>query len=181
MDEGHWIHDWNRVDGFVFRTTPGFHLNDETLRDGLQSPSVRDPTVEEKLHILHLMDALKLNSADLGLPGAGERAARDIERLVEEIAREKLGISPNVAVRTVIADLEPVAGIMQRTGVAVEACAFLGSSPILQPQVLADQRRGRLSHRPAGQKAERFDANHHNVGRECAQLIVSPQVAHQRR
>ncbi|MBZ0267341.1 2-isopropylmalate synthase [bacterium] len=130
MNEDRLIHDWNRVDGFVFRVTPGFHLNDETLRDGLQSPSVRDPSIEEKLRILHLMDALKLDAADLGLPGAGERAVHDIERLVKEIADQKLGISPNVAVRTVISDLEPIVGIQERTGIPVEACAFLGSSPI---------------------------------------------------
>lgn len=130
MNEDQLIYDWNRADGFVFRATPGFHLNDETLRDGLQSPSVRDPSVEEKLRILHLMDALKLDSADLGLPGAGERAVRDIERLTKEIAEAKLGVSPNVAVRTVISDLEPIVGIQERTGIAVEACAFLGSSPI---------------------------------------------------
>ena len=130
MDESGLIYDWNRAEGFTFRAKPGFHLNDETLRDGLQSPSVRDPSIEEKLHILHLMNSLGLNAADLGLPGAGERAAGDIERLVKEIADQGLGISPNVAVRTVIADIEPVVGIQERTGMAVEACAFLGSSAI---------------------------------------------------
>jgi 2-isopropylmalate synthase len=130
VDELRLIYDWNRAEGFVFRTKPGFHLNDETLRDGLQSPSVQDPSIERKLEILHLMVALDLDSADLGLPGAGKRAASDIERLVKEIADGRMRISPNVAVRTVIADIEPVIGIQERTGIPVEACAFLGSSAI---------------------------------------------------
>jgi len=130
VNEDALIHDWNHADGFVFRVTPGFQLNDETLRDGLQSPSVRDPSIEEKLEILHLMHELQLDAADLGLPGAGDRAVHDIERLAKEIAEQRLGISPNVAVRTVVSDLEPVVGISQRAGIAVEACAFLGSSAI---------------------------------------------------
>ncbi len=124
------IHDWNHADGFVFRTKPGFQLNDETLRDGLQSPSVRDPSIEQKLRILHLMHDLGLDAADLGLPGAGTRAVQDIERLAKEIADARLRIAPNVAVRTLVADLEPVLGISERAGIPVEACAFLGSSAI---------------------------------------------------
>jgi 2-isopropylmalate synthase len=130
LPENELIYDWNHEDGFVFRTKPLFHLNDETLRDGLQSPSVRDPAIDQKLEILHLMNDLRLDSADLGLPGAGERAVRDIERLTREIADQKLGVAPNVAVRTVISDIEPVIRISERTGIPVEACAFLGSSAI---------------------------------------------------
>ncbi|MCA9753837.1 MAG: 2-isopropylmalate synthase [Gemmatimonadetes bacterium] len=126
------IYDWNHEGGFTFRAKPGFHLNDETLRDGLQSPSVRDPSIEEKLEILHLMAELGLNAADLGLPGAGERAVSDITRLAREIAEQKLAIAPNVACRTVIQDLEPVADIAQAAGIPVEACTFLGSSAIRQ-------------------------------------------------
>jgi len=33
-------------------------LTIETLRDGLQSPSVSEPPVEQKIELLHLMDAL---------------------------------------------------------------------------------------------------------------------------
>lgn len=124
------IHDWNHEGGFVFRSKPGFQLNDETLRDGLQSPSVRDPAIERKLEILHLMNDLGLDAADLGLPGAGVRAVQDIERLTREIVTEKLAVSPNVAVRTLAADIEPVLGISERAGMPVEACAFLGSSAI---------------------------------------------------
>jgi len=126
------IHDWNHEDGFSFRHKPGFHLNDETLRDGLQCPSVRDPSIEQKLRILHAMEDLGLDAADLGLPGAGVRAIADIERLAAEIATQRMRISPNVAVRTVISDIEPVAGMSQRAGIAIEACAFIGSSAVRQ-------------------------------------------------
>lgn len=126
------IHDWNHDGGFVFRHQPGFHLNDESLRDGLQCPSVRDPSIEEKLGILHAMERLNLDAADLGLPGAGTRAVRDIERLTTEISAQRMHISPNVAVRTVVSDIEPVIGIAERAGIPVEACAFIGSSAVRQ-------------------------------------------------
>jgi hypothetical protein len=84
------IYDWNRADGFRFRHREGLQLNDETLRDGLQSPSVRDPSVGQKLEILHLMEELGLDACDIGLPGAGRRALEDIERLAREIAQERM-------------------------------------------------------------------------------------------
>ena len=124
------IYDWNRVGGFRFRHRDGLQLNDETLRDGLQSPSVHDPSIEQKLTILHLMEELGLDSCDIGLPGAGRRALEDIERLAREIAQQGMRISPNVAVRTVVSEIEPVIELSQRAGIAIEACAFIGSSPI---------------------------------------------------
>jgi 2-isopropylmalate synthase len=107
-------------------------LDDETLRDGLQSPSVRTPTIDEKIEILHHMDALGIDTADIGLPGAGPHIARDVERLAKAIATSKLKIRANCAARTVVADIKPIAEITQRTGVPIECCAFIGSSPIRQ-------------------------------------------------
>jgi 2-isopropylmalate synthase len=107
-------------------------LNDETLRDGLQSPSVRSPTIDQKIRILHLIDALGIGSADIGLPGAGAQVADDVERLVREIATAKLSVKPNCAARTHVNDIRPIAEIAQRTGVPLECCAFIGSSPIRQ-------------------------------------------------
>src|SRR5947207_1881753 len=107
-------------------------LDDETLRDGLQSPSVRTPTIDEKIGILHRMDALGIDTADIGLPGAGPKVARDVERLARAIGEGKLGIRANCAARTVVADIQPIADIQQRTGVPIECCAFIGSSPIRQ-------------------------------------------------
>jgi len=107
-------------------------LDDETLRDGLQSPSVRCPTIEQKIEILHLIDRLGIDTADIGLPGAGPHVVRDVERLAREIVSQKLGVKANCAARTVIADIRPVAEISQRTGLAIECCAFIGSSPVRQ-------------------------------------------------
>jgi 2-isopropylmalate synthase len=107
-------------------------LDDETLRDGLQSPSVRSPSIEDKLRILHLMAELGIESADIGLPGAGPHVARDVERLAREIAEQRLPIFPNCAARTVVADVQPIVEIAQRTGLAIEASCFIGSSPIRQ-------------------------------------------------
>lgn len=107
-------------------------LDDETLRDGLQSPSVRTPSIDEKIEILRHMDALGMDTADIGLPGAGPKVAGDVERLVRAIVDGNLRIRPNCAARTVIADIVPIVDICQRTGVAIECFAFIGSSPIRQ-------------------------------------------------
>jgi 2-isopropylmalate synthase len=100
------------------------------LRDGLQSPSVRDPLIEDKIEILHLMEALGINSLDLGLPGAGPRAVEHVEALAREIVGHKLKIRPNCAARTHQNDIRPIAEIVQRTGLEIEVATFLGSSPI---------------------------------------------------
>ena len=99
------IYDWNRAGGDDLRPLRGrVELDDETLRDGLQSPSVRSPSIEDKLRILHWMAVLGIESADLGLPGAGPHVVRDVERLAREIVEQKLPVEPNCAARTVIAD-----------------------------------------------------------------------------
>jgi 2-isopropylmalate synthase len=107
-------------------------LDDETLRDGLQSPSVIDPPTDIKIKILHLMDSLGIETADIGLPGAGPRQRDAVERLCREIADEGLRIQANCAARTMIVDIEPIADVVQKTGVPIEACVFIGSSPIRQ-------------------------------------------------
>jgi 2-isopropylmalate synthase len=132
------LYDWNlgppqaaRAEGPPGRLGQAVVL-DETLRDGIQSPSAIDPTLEEKLELLHLMDRLGVWQLDVGLPGAGAHQRAAIERLCREIASAKLSIKANVACRTVVADIEPVAGIVQKTGVPLEVYAFIGSSPIRQ-------------------------------------------------
>jgi 2-isopropylmalate synthase len=124
------IYDWNRMDAARLRPTGPVLLNDETLRDGLQSPSVRDPSIAEKIQILHLMEALGINSLDLGLPGAGPRALADCEALAREIVRQKMKIRANCAARTHENDIRPIADIVQRTGLNIQAATFIGSSPI---------------------------------------------------
>jgi 2-isopropylmalate synthase len=124
------IYDWNTI--YAKSITPAGRvlLNDESLRDGLQSPSVRDPSIEEKIEILHLMEAIGINMLDIGLPGAGARAVAHAEALAREIGRAGLKIKPNCAARTHQNDIRPIAEIVQRTGVPVEAATFIGSSPI---------------------------------------------------
>ena len=124
------IYDWNTVDAAA--DPRPVMLDDETLRDGLQSPSVRTPTIEQKLRILHLMEALDIETADIGLPGAGPHVVKDVERIAREIVSAKLRIRPNCAARTIPGDIRPVVEISQRTGIAIECCTFIGSSPIRQ-------------------------------------------------
>jgi 2-isopropylmalate synthase len=124
------IYDWNEKDrrGPVLRKIPRFV--DETIRDGLQSPSVKDPTIEEKMELLRLMDQMGINVVNLGLPGAGKRAQEDVEALLRMIVEEKLSILPNCAARTMARDIQPIIDISQRVGVPIEVTAFIGSSPI---------------------------------------------------
>ena len=122
------IYDWNQDQPPP--RPPVVILNDETLRDGLQSPSVRAPSIDQKLQILHLLDETGIHTADIGLPGAGPHVVRDVERLARAIVESRLRIHANCAARTVIADIQPIADIVQRTGLPIECCCFIGSSPI---------------------------------------------------
>jgi len=126
------IFDWNTAgNGYPHRDRP-VEFDDETLRDGLQSPSVRDPDIETKIRLLHVMDELGIHTVDVGLPGAGPRARADITALCREIAGARLRITANCAVRTVQSDITALIEISQKVGMAIEACTFIGSSPIRQ-------------------------------------------------
>jgi len=105
-------------------------LNDETLRDGLQNPSVRDPSIEEKIEILHLMEALGIDLVNVGLPAAGPRAFADTEALAREIIDSKMKIRANVGGRTHKIDIQAMIDVSDRVGHPLEAAIFLGSSPI---------------------------------------------------
>jgi 2-isopropylmalate synthase len=133
VQEQELIYDWNTANDVVdYRRLKPVELDDETLRDGLQCPSVTDPPIAAKIRILNLMCELGIHSADIGLPGAGPRAEADVLALAREIADNSLPIAANCAARTVRADIEPIARITQQTGVPIEACTFIGSSPIRQ-------------------------------------------------
>jgi isopropylmalate/homocitrate/citramalate synthase len=125
------IYDWNLA-GKSEKAASSVMLDDETLRDGLQSPSVHSPSIEEKFHILHLIDSLGIDTVDIGLPGAGPHVAADAERLAREIVANRLKVQANCAARTMIADITPIVEIAQRTGLEIECCTFIGSSPIRQ-------------------------------------------------
>ncbi len=129
----HLIYDWNAGSEQAARSSKKkIEFDDETLRDGLQSPSVTDPTLDEKVRILHYMNEVGVDSADIGLPGAGPHVQRSVERLAREIVDQKLNIAANCAARTHENDIRPIIEISQRVGLPIEACTFIGSSPIRQ-------------------------------------------------
>src|SRR6202161_4000921 len=130
MNTSELIYDWNKNHPPGMKPVGPVLLNDESLRDGLQSPSVRDPSIPEKVEILHLMEALGIDSLDLGLPGAGARAVEHVTALAREIAAHKMKIRANCAARTHENDIRPIAEIVQKTGLRIEAATFIGSSPI---------------------------------------------------
>jgi 2-isopropylmalate synthase len=126
------IYDWNADDSAFDWAEARVDLNDETLRDGLQCPSVKDPTMDQKVRLLHLMAELGIVAADIGLPGAGPRVREQVVRLAKEIVNAKLPIAPNCAARTHLNDVTPIVEISQQVGIAIEAATFIGSSPIRQ-------------------------------------------------
>lgn len=130
MQQNDWIYDWNLASPPLIPAGTKILLNDETLRDGLQNPSVFDPGIEKKIRILHLMESLGLDSVNIGLPGAGPRAVEHTEALAREIADNRMKIRPNCAARTHENDIRPIVEISQRVGIAIEAATFLGTSPI---------------------------------------------------
>ena len=130
MSHDELIYDWNLAGDVPIPPGTEVLVNDETLRDGLQNPSIHDPTIEEKIQILQLMEALGIDSVNIGLPGAGPRAAQHVEALAREIVSKRMRIKPNCAARTVEADIIPIVEISQRVGMPIEAATFLGSSPI---------------------------------------------------
>ena len=132
MDERELIYDWNDAGERWERPPFRVELDDETLRDGLQSPSVRSPAIARKLRILHLMESLGIDTADIGLPGAGPHVVADVERLAREIVDGRMRLRANCAARTLVSDIRPIVEIAQRTGLAIEVSTFIGSSPIRQ-------------------------------------------------
>jgi 2-isopropylmalate synthase len=126
------VFDWNEVNrkGRILPKNASFF--DETLRDGLQNPSVVDPGIEEKLKILHLMEDLGIHAADVGLPGSSKRAFEDVLRICKEVVECKMKIKIACAGRTVVGDITPMIEVSQRAGIPVEVYAFIGSSPIRQ-------------------------------------------------
>ena len=132
LDEDRLIYDWAEAGPSRVEWPRGVMLDDETLRDGLQSPSVTDPPLQVKVELLHLMEKLGIETADVGLPGAGKRQLDAVTRLCREISEHRLKIRPNCAARTLMVDIQPIAEISQKTGLPIEACVFIGSSPIRQ-------------------------------------------------
>jgi isopropylmalate/homocitrate/citramalate synthase len=126
------IYDWNTVDGPPPRRQHPIEFDDETLRDGLQCPSARNPSIDRKLEILHLMERLGIEYADIGLPGAGPHVVEHVTRIAREIVDAGLRLKPTCAARTVVADIRPIAEISQAVGIPIEVDAFIGSSPIRQ-------------------------------------------------
>lgn len=132
MDQRDLIYDWNVRGDESQPVRPAVELDDETLRDGLQSPSVQSPAVGDKIRILHFMAELGIQSANIGLPGAGEAVKRDVLTLAREIRDSRLPIEPNCAARTLRVDVDPIVEASQAAGIPIEAAVFIGSSPIRQ-------------------------------------------------
>ena len=136
MDERSLIYDWNAVE-YEINRNPANHphevwFDDETLRDGLQSPSARNPTIEQKIELLTFMENLGIQKVDLGLPGAGPFHVKHIDAMLSHITENDFKIRPGAAVRTLMNDIEPLVQLKEKHGIPIQASAFLGTSPIRQ-------------------------------------------------
>ncbi|MBK7863868.1 MAG: 2-isopropylmalate synthase [Archangiaceae bacterium] len=131
IDRDDIVFDWNELQTAPRPSQP-FDLNDETLRDGVQSPSVVDPSIDDKLELIELMARLGIASVDIGLPGASKRAFDDVVALARFIGKKKLPLQPNCAARTVQADIKPIVEASQKSGQKLTVYTFIGSSPIRQ-------------------------------------------------
>lgn len=127
------IYDWNSTEK-VAPLSPKRRIQflDETLRDGIQSPSVVDPPIEDKLRLVELASELGIDSMDIGLPGAGKRAVDDVTTIAEHIKRHNLPIKVSCAARTHVNDVQAIIDISQKVGIEIEVLCFIGSSPIRQ-------------------------------------------------
>ena len=164
MNTSELIYDWNKNHPPGLKPPGPVLLNDESLRDGLQSPSVRDPSIPEKIEILHLMEALGIDSLDLGLPGAGPRAVEHVTALAREIVAHKMKIRANCAARTHENDIRPIAEIVQKTGSAHRGrdVHWIESHPAIYGRMdrrfsFADHREGR---EVCGFAGARLDVRH---------------------
>ncbi|MBI1747340.1 MAG: 2-isopropylmalate synthase [Acidobacteria bacterium] len=126
------VYDWNTENKWESGFSRHITFDDETLRDGLQSPSVKNPAIDEKIKILHLIEALGIESVNIGLPGAGPHVVEQVTRLAQEIVSARMRVRPNCAARTIISDIKPVAEISQKVGLPIEVATFIGSSPVRQ-------------------------------------------------
>jgi 2-isopropylmalate synthase len=132
MKDSDVIFDWNTVEARGPITTRPIRFMDETLRDGIQSPSAIDPSTEDKVELVHLMEQLGIHHVDIGLPGAGKRQYDDVVRIATEVRDRKMKLKLCCACRTMVRDIEPVVEISQKVGIEIEVMAFIGSSPIRQ-------------------------------------------------
>ncbi len=136
LQEDELIYDWNIIDYEISRNPSnhphGVWFDDETLRDGLQSPSARNPTIEQKIELLSYMERLGLQKVDLGLPGAGPFHIDHIDAMLSHITENDYQIRPGCAVRTVVSDIEPLVELQAKHEIQIQASAFLGTSPIRQ-------------------------------------------------
>ena len=136
MEEQDLIYDWNSIDYDIERN-PSNHphelwFDDETLRDGLQSPSARNPSIEEKIELIDFMERLGIQKVDLGLPGAGPFHIEHIDAMLQHMGDNEYSIRPGCAVRTVVSDIEPLVELQAKHEREIQASAFLGTSPIRQ-------------------------------------------------
>jgi len=136
VNEKDLIYDWNLIQHSFTRDEAShphpIWFDDETLRDGLQSPSARNPRIEEKIELLDYMENLGIQKVDLGLPGAGPLHIDHIDAMLSHINKKDYEIRPGCAVRTVVSDIEPLVDLQAKHEMQIQASAFLGTSPIRQ-------------------------------------------------
>jgi 2-isopropylmalate synthase len=136
VEEHDLIYDWNSIDYSIDRDESShpheLWFDDETLRDGLQSPSARNPSIEQKIELIDYMESLGIQKVDLGLPGAGPFHVNHIDAMLKHMGDRDYSLRPGCAVRTLVSDIEPLVDLQAKHEMQIQASAFLGTSPIRQ-------------------------------------------------
>jgi 2-isopropylmalate synthase len=133
LNESELIYDWNAAEKIApLASGRDVKFLCETLRDGIQSPSVVDPTISDKLRLVEIANDLGIHHIDIGLPGAGQRAIEDCTTIAKFISDNRLNIKPACAARTHMNDVGAIVDISQSVGIEIEVLTFIGSSPIRQ-------------------------------------------------
>jgi 2-isopropylmalate synthase len=128
------LFNWNSVpaDPEPQAGSPKGSFFDETLRDGIQAPTITAPSLEQKVQIVDHMMAAGIRSADLGFPSSGPVAARECLELARYVAARGHPMSVAYAGRTHPSDIRPICEIAQRAGISVDAYLVIAVSPIRQ-------------------------------------------------
>jgi isopropylmalate/homocitrate/citramalate synthase len=121
------IYDWNAPERGPVVERP-FSLLDDTLRDGLQSTVVRQPSLGERAELIGAMARAGVRSVNLGLPVVSKEAFSAIVALSAEAQKHDLRVV--VAGRTLESDMRAILELAERTGTAPEGHAFVGSSAL---------------------------------------------------
>ena len=114
--------DWNEKKTFKNKSIV---IEDDTLRDGLQSALLRIPNYFEKKELVTLAHASRIKYVMLGFPGASEDAYHECRLLVQFIRDMQWPLVPRLLGRANQSDMAAICRLQEETGVPLQADFFI--------------------------------------------------------